>query len=238
MKAIIFNSGLGHRMGDETKTHHKSTTLLKNGETAVLGICVLDRADHIVVGDFRGLDLSAELLTGNGRGIEVELKGFLRAFREIGDALHNGHDPARSVDIGDMIVTGRRDLADVRRYGRNLVHTLERILNARLARDGESVKNGVGGAAHRHIESKSVVERITRDEILRQRSALLSHRDDALCGGAVKILTLDIYRENGSVSGKRKSKRLVKAVHRIRGEHAGATAAAGAARLFYLLKFL
>ena len=33
MKAIIFNSGLGHRMGDETKTHHKSTTLLKNGET-------------------------------------------------------------------------------------------------------------------------------------------------------------------------------------------------------------
>jgi len=33
MKAIIFNSGLGHRMGDETKTHHKSMTLLKNGET-------------------------------------------------------------------------------------------------------------------------------------------------------------------------------------------------------------
>lgn len=33
MKAIIFNSGLGHRMGDETKTHHKSMTLLKDGET-------------------------------------------------------------------------------------------------------------------------------------------------------------------------------------------------------------
>lgn len=33
MKAIIFNSGLGHRMGDETKTHHKSMTQLKNGET-------------------------------------------------------------------------------------------------------------------------------------------------------------------------------------------------------------
>ena len=33
MKAVIFNSGLGHRMGDETKTHHKSMTLLKNGET-------------------------------------------------------------------------------------------------------------------------------------------------------------------------------------------------------------
>lgn len=33
MKAIIFNSGLGHRMGDETKTHHKSMTVLKDGET-------------------------------------------------------------------------------------------------------------------------------------------------------------------------------------------------------------
>lgn len=33
MKAIIFNSGLGHRMGDETKTHHKSMTQLKDGET-------------------------------------------------------------------------------------------------------------------------------------------------------------------------------------------------------------
>lgn len=33
MKAIIFNSGLGHRMGDETKTHHKSMTQLKGGET-------------------------------------------------------------------------------------------------------------------------------------------------------------------------------------------------------------
>lgn len=33
MKAIIFNSGLGHRMGDETKTHHKSMTVLADGET-------------------------------------------------------------------------------------------------------------------------------------------------------------------------------------------------------------
>lgn len=33
MKALIFNSGLGNRMGDETKKHHKSMTLLKNGET-------------------------------------------------------------------------------------------------------------------------------------------------------------------------------------------------------------
>lgn len=33
MKAVIFNSGLGHRMGDMTKTHHKSMTTLNDGET-------------------------------------------------------------------------------------------------------------------------------------------------------------------------------------------------------------
>ncbi len=33
MKAVIFNSGLGHRMGDFTQSHHKSMSLLKDGET-------------------------------------------------------------------------------------------------------------------------------------------------------------------------------------------------------------
>jgi choline kinase len=33
MKAIIFNSGYGNRMGEFTKTHHKSMAPLKNGES-------------------------------------------------------------------------------------------------------------------------------------------------------------------------------------------------------------
>ncbi len=33
MKAIIFNSGIGKRMGEFTKKHHKSMAILKNGET-------------------------------------------------------------------------------------------------------------------------------------------------------------------------------------------------------------
>jgi choline kinase len=33
MKAVIFNSGLGNRMGEFTHTHHKSMSVLKNGET-------------------------------------------------------------------------------------------------------------------------------------------------------------------------------------------------------------
>ena len=33
MKAVIFNSGLGKRMGDLTKNNHKSMVKLSNGET-------------------------------------------------------------------------------------------------------------------------------------------------------------------------------------------------------------
>ena len=33
MKAVIFNSGLGNRMGDFTQNHHKAIAQLKNGET-------------------------------------------------------------------------------------------------------------------------------------------------------------------------------------------------------------
>lgn len=33
MKAIIFNSGMGNRMGDWTEHHHKSMAILKNGES-------------------------------------------------------------------------------------------------------------------------------------------------------------------------------------------------------------
>lgn len=33
MKVVIFNSGLGNRMGDFTQNNHKSMALLKNGET-------------------------------------------------------------------------------------------------------------------------------------------------------------------------------------------------------------
>lgn len=45
MKAIIFNSGLGNRMGEFTQRFHKSMTPLKNGET------ILHRQIRLLVGE-------------------------------------------------------------------------------------------------------------------------------------------------------------------------------------------
>lgn len=58
MKAIIFNSGIGKRMGEFTKTHHKSMAVLYNGETIferqirILSSCGIE--DFVVtVGPFK-----------------------------------------------------------------------------------------------------------------------------------------------------------------------------------------
>lgn len=58
MKAIIFNSGLGKRMGEFTQTHHKSMVVLYNGETIferqvrILSSCGIE--DFVVtVGPFK-----------------------------------------------------------------------------------------------------------------------------------------------------------------------------------------
>lgn len=45
MKALIFNSGLGNRMGEFTRTHHKSMARLGNGET-IIGRQLRILADH------------------------------------------------------------------------------------------------------------------------------------------------------------------------------------------------
>lgn len=45
MKALIFNSGLGNRMGEFTRTHHKSMARLGNGET-IFGRQLRILADH------------------------------------------------------------------------------------------------------------------------------------------------------------------------------------------------
>ena len=44
---------------------------------------------------------------------------------------------------------------------------LERIVHTGFIRQGQRVQNGVGGAAHRHIQRKGIVDRIGGDDIAR-----------------------------------------------------------------------
>ena len=155
-----------------------------------------------------------------------------------GQTLQDRHDAARTVEIGHVIVSRRRELADVRRARRQLVHALQREIDVRLTGNRKRMKHGVGRAAHRHVERERVVHRLLGDDLARERSALLRHLDDALGGCLIVVGTTRIDGEDGTVAGKRDAEGLVQAVHRVRREHARAAAAAGAGGLLDLLEVL
>ena len=135
-----------------------------------------------------------------------------------------------------MVVSGGGELADVGRAPGEFVHAFERIVHIRLARDGERMQHGVGAAAHCHVERERVVERVLRDELPRQRAALLRHRDGTLRRRPPEFHATRIGGENRAVARQRDAQRLVEAVHGIGREHAAARTAAGAGSLLDLLK--
>ena len=51
MKALILNSGLGHRMGDITKEHPKCMTEIDNSET-IIHICINCNYNFISINNY------------------------------------------------------------------------------------------------------------------------------------------------------------------------------------------
>ncbi len=200
----------------------------QHGEAAVLRVGGFKRANHVVVANLRRRNLFPERLAGNGRRGEVE--------QVLRKAFENRHDPARAVEVGNVVVSARRELADVRRSGGNLVHSLQRVVDVRFARDGKRVEDGVRAAAHRHVERERVVEGFPRHEIARQRAAAQGHFHGAERGRAPEVFTARIGGEHRTVAGQGEAERLVEAVHRIGREHSAARTAAGAGRLLHLFQ--
>ena len=220
-----------HRRRHTALLHHRAAfgeVAPEHREAAVLGIGVVEQPDHVVVADGSALDLLAEGFATDRFCLEVE-----ELLRE---ALEDGHDAACAVEVAHVVVSARRELADVRRARGDLVHALERVVDARLARNREGVEHRVRGAAHRHVEREGVVERGLRHELAREGAALLRHRHGAERRLTVELLALRVDCENRAVAGQREAERLVEAVHGVRGEHAAARAAAGTRRLLHGLK--
>ncbi len=130
----------------------------KDGEAAILRVGIRDGADDIGVFDFCRAHLLPDCFTAHrwARGVEKWRRG---------DTFQDGHDAACAIDVDDVVGAAGGDLADVRRRGRNFVHALEGIIDAGFAGDGERMEDGVGRAAHGHIESQGVIEGVACDEV-------------------------------------------------------------------------
>ena len=193
------------------------------GEEAVLGLVGGGPATHVpraqpvlqVVG-VDGVDIAVE------QACAVELA-------------EQGGDAAGAVYVLDVVGRGvGGDLAQAGHAARDGVDVVEREVDAGLVGDGEDVQDGVGGAAHGHVQAHGVLEGFLGGDGTRQDGVVLivvvgaAHVDDARAGLGEELLAFDLGGQGGAVTGQGQADGLVEAVHGVRGEHAGAGAAGGA----------
>ena len=74
----------------------------------------------------------------------------------------NGVDAAGAVDVLDVVIRGRRHLAEAGDAPRDGVDAGDVVRDAGLAGDGEGVEDGVGGAAHGDVEHRARCRRPRR----------------------------------------------------------------------------
>ena len=146
-----------------------------------------------------------------------------------------GGDAAGAVDVLDVVGRGvGGHLAQAGNAARDRVDVVECEVDTGLGGDGEDVQDGVGGAAHGHVQAHGVLERGLGGDGARQDRVVLvvivgaAHVDDARAGLDEELLAFDLGGQGGAVAGQGQADRLVEAVHGVRGEHAGAGAARGA----------
>ena len=144
-------------------------------------------------------------------------------------------DAAGAVDVLDMIIRRGRHFADAGNAPGDFVNALDVVGDARLARDGERVQDGVGGTAHGDVEHEGVVKRLERGDVARLQVGL-DQPDDGFGGALVKRFAFLGDGENGAVARERHAEGFAEAVHGVGGEHAGAGAAGGAGGLFQFVQ--
>src|SRR6266700_1413357 len=134
-----------------------------------------------------------------------------------GEFFQDGADAAGAVNIFHMSFAGRADFAEVGSTRRNLVDTLQRIVYTRLSRQGQCMQYSVRGAAHRHVESKSIIDAFPVDNLPGSEISLKQAHDGAT-SFARKFLTRLANCKVRSIAREGKTKRFHQAVHRVRGK--------------------
>ena len=157
-----------------------------------------------------------------GAGDEREVEE--AALRQL---LHNGRNAARHVKLLDMVRTCRGEVADVRHLAGELVERFELERYARLVGDSQQVQNRVGRAADGHFAAQRVAERLGCQDVARL-DVLFDKLHDLHAGVLCQMDACRGNRRRRAVARQRHADRLGQAVHRVRGVHAGARAAARA----------
>ncbi len=167
------------------------------------------------------VELVFERLVVDGMHIAVKLAGAV-------ELAQNAADAAGAVHVGDLPLAGWRRLADARHGVADALDVVEGEVHVGALRHGEDVQHGVGGTAHGHVHGHGVLEGLLGRDGTRKHAlvivvvVLLGDLDDLLGRTLEQVLAVGVRGQDGAVAGQSQADGLGKAVHRVRGEHAGA----------------
>ena len=211
-----------HFRGHGALLHHaavRGQIAEQGGDAAGLGIRLLQRADETGVQIFRRFQVFPYGLTRHGRQRGIQQTG-------LGQFLHDGPDAAGPVQILDIGVTGRSQMAEVGSLVADAVDHAQIQLHPGLVSDGGQVQHGVGGAAQRHVHGLGVVEGGFRHNIPGP-DVFLHQFHDLHAGLLGQPQPGGVHGGNGAVAPEGHADGLRQAVHGVGGVHPGAGAAGG-----------
>ena len=157
----------------------------------------------------------------DGMHVAVQLAGTV-------ELAENASDATGAMHVGDLPFAGRRSLADAGHGVGDALDVVKREVHVGGLRHGEDMQHCIGGATHGHIHGHGVLERFLGGDGTREHSLviivviLLGDLDDLLGGALEQILAVGVRSQNGAIAWQGQADGLGQAVHRIRGEHAGA----------------
>ena len=157
----------------------------------------------------------------DGMHVAVQLAGTV-------ELAENASDATGAMHVGDLPFAGRRSLADAGHGVGYALDVVKREVHVGGLRHGEDMQHCIGGATHGHIHGHGVLERFLGGDGTREHSLviivviLLGDLDDLLGGALEQILAVGVRSQNGAIAWQGQADGLGQAVHRIRGEHAGA----------------
>ncbi len=202
----------------------------QNRQTALFGMGIVQRVNHFTVRCGSVFNDLADGFAGNSFLVQIELSF------DFGNFLEDGGNAAAAFHVFHMVIAGRGNFADIRSGAADFVDFAEIQFDARFRSDGESMQNGIGTAAHCHIQSERIVERLFISDVFGKRTAFQSHFHNPAGGGFPEFFPFGAGRGNGAVAGKSQTDRFGQTVHAVGGEHAGAGTASRTGMFFKVIQ--
>ncbi len=143
----------GGRLGDAGVRGQVSP---EDGQPSSLGPRMRQGFDHAGVFDLGLRDIFGHGFSAHRQGVSME---------ERKDLFHDRRNAAREMKVGDVLGPRRKDFGDQGRGAAQLLEVVDGQVYIRFIGQRQHVQNGIGGPAHRGVETNGVFEAFPVDDL-------------------------------------------------------------------------